>query len=68
MNKSIINWPKGEKKLPVSFTINPVTQVALVAVNKLSIRPGDLPSLVAIGRLKSSVAHKMAARKLNNTT
>jgi hypothetical protein len=47
------NCPKREKALPVSRTINPVTQVAEVAVKRALIKLILLPSLEAAGRVRS---------------
>jgi hypothetical protein len=47
------NCPKREKALPVSRTINPVTQVAEVAVKRALIKLILLPSLEAAGKVRS---------------
>ena len=43
IKSNMTSWPKGEKSNPVSLTISPVTQVALVAVKKASTIPIELP-------------------------
>jgi len=60
----IISLPNGEKKAPVSLTINPVTHTALVAVNKLSISAVSFPGAKAIGRLNNTAPINMAVKKL----
>jgi len=42
---NITDCPKFEKSAPVSLTIRPVTQVALVAVKNASTSPIEVPSL-----------------------
>jgi hypothetical protein len=51
----ITNCPKIEKSLPVSSTINPVTQVAEVAVKRALIKPILFAVLEAEGRLRRIV-------------
>ena len=51
----ITNCPKIEKSLPVSSTINPVTQVAEVAVKRALIKPMLLAVPEAEGRLRRIV-------------
>ena len=47
------NCPKVEKAPPVSRTVNPVTQVAAVAVKRALIKLILLPSLEATGKVRS---------------
>ena len=47
--------PNGPQTLPVSTTTRPVTQIALVAVNRASSGRAASPLSVAIGRLRSAV-------------
>jgi hypothetical protein len=63
------NLPNGEKWLPVSLTVNPVTQVALVAVKRLSMT-GILPSSCGVAKGKDSmiVPRTMAHKKLTITS
>lgn len=60
--------PKAEKASPVSSTINPVTQVAEVAVKRALIKPILFPVLEAAGRLRSIAPIKITIRKPNNNT
>jgi hypothetical protein len=53
MRIRITNCPKREKALPVFRTINPVTQVAEVAVKRALMKLTLLPSLEAIGKVRS---------------
>jgi len=64
----ITNCPKVEKLFPVSSTINPVTQVAEVAVKKALIKPMLFPVPEAAGRLRSIVPTAIAERKPNANT
>jgi len=69
LNKiNITHWPKCEKKVGVSFTIKPVTQVALVAVKMASTSPILSGPLVDRGKLKRIVPIIMATKKLIATT
>ncbi|MBA7587216.1 hypothetical protein ES708_29234 [subsurface metagenome] len=61
----IINCPKVEKSFPVSRTINPVTQVAEVAVKKALIKPILIPSLEAVGRLRTIVPKPITTKNPN---
>jgi len=51
----ITNCPKEEKSFPVSSTINPVTQVAEVAVKRALMKPILFAVLEAEGRLRRIV-------------
>jgi len=64
----IISCPKVEKSFGVSSTINPVTQVAEVAVKRESIKPMLFPLLEAEGRLRSKAPIIITIRKPNNNT
>jgi len=64
----MINCPKVEKSFPVSKTINPVTQVAEVAVKRASIKPILFPVLEATGRLRSIVPMIITIRNPNSKT
>jgi len=64
----ITNCPKIEKSFPVSRTINPVTQVAEVAVKRALIKPILIPSLEAAGRLRSIVPKPITAKNPNTNT
>ena len=64
----ITNCPKVEKSFPVSNTINPVTQVAEVAVNRALMKPMLSPVLEAAGRLRNIVPTAIAERKPNANT
>jgi len=61
----IINCPKVEKSFPVSRTINPVTQVAEVAVKRALIKLMLLPLLEAAGRV-SNIAPVVITKKYPN--
>ncbi len=51
----ITTWPSGEKSLPVERTVSPVTQVALVAVNRPSRSEiGSRPGTEQIGAARSN--------------
>jgi hypothetical protein len=65
---SITNCPKVEKSFPVSRTINPVTQVAEVAVKRALIKPILFAVLEAAGRLRSIVPTAIAERNPNANT
>jgi len=52
----------------VSKTINPVTQVAEVAVKRALIKPTLLPVLEAAGRLRSIVPMIITVRNPNSKT
>ena len=64
----MINCPKVEKSFPVSKTINPVTQVAEVAVKRALIKPILFPVLGATGRLRSIVPMIITIRNPNSKT
>jgi hypothetical protein len=64
ISSNITDWPKIEKKLPVSFTTRPVTHTALVLVKSASINEMGWPKFVDTGRHKRSAPIKLAARKL----
>jgi len=64
----MVNCPKVEKSFPVSKTINPVTQVAEVAVKRALIKPTLLPVLEAAGRLRSIVPMIITVRNPNSKT
>jgi len=64
----ITNCPKVEKSFPVSSTINPVTQVAEVAVKRALMKPILFPMLEAAGRLRSIVPTAIAERNPNANT
>ena len=55
---------KIEKKLPVSCTIRPVTQVADVAVNKASTKFKPSPLFVEIGRVSKNVPIKIVIKNV----
>ncbi len=55
--------PENVNCVQVSRTTRPVTQVALVAVNRASTSPSR-PCLLAMGRLSSSVPAAITSRKL----
>jgi hypothetical protein len=57
--------PNGEKYVAVSFTISPVTHVALVAVNRVSTGCIATPAAVARGELRRIKPMVIVARKLN---
>jgi hypothetical protein len=44
MRASIVAWPAGEKRVPVSTTASPVTQTADVAVKRASSRETGAPA------------------------
>ena len=52
LRHKIMVCPKSVKYVAVSTTINPVTQTALVEVNKASTN--EIPPTVAIGAIKSN--------------
>ncbi len=60
--------PKVEKVSPVSTTINPVTQVADVAVNKASKKGKPFPSSVENGIVKRNVPMAIMRAKPNTRT
>ena len=64
----ITDYPKVEKSPPVSSTVNPVTHVAEVAVNKALIKPILFPALEAEGKLRSIVPTAIAERNPNTNT
>jgi hypothetical protein len=68
MRIRITKCPKAEKAPPVSRTINPVTQVAAVAVKRASIRLILFSVPEAIGRLRSIVPMAMTIKNPNNNT
>lgn len=63
MRRSSTACPKNVNCVQVSRTTRPVTQVALVAVNRASTSPSR-PCLLAMGRLSSSVPAAITSRKL----
>lgn len=65
MSIRIINCPKVEKSFGVSNTINPVTQVAEVAVKRALIKPILFAVLEAAGRLRSIVPTAITEKKPN---
>jgi len=64
----ITNCPKVEKSFPVSSTINPVTQVAEVAVKRALIKPTLFPVLEAAGILRRIAPIIITVRNPNNNT
>jgi len=64
----ITDCPKVEKSFPVSSTINPVTQVAEVAVKRALIKPMLFCELEAAGRIRSIVPIAIAERNPNANT
>ena len=68
MSIRIINCPKVEKSFGVSSTINPVTQVAEVAVKRALMKPILFPTLEATGRLRSMAPIIITIRNPNNNT
>jgi hypothetical protein len=64
MSPRITSCPKRVNSVPVSRTARPVTQVALVAVNRASIQPMDRSGGVAAGSFRSAVPRRMSTRKL----
>src|SRR6056297_1835942 len=67
ISASTTAWPNGLKSPPVSTTIRPVTQTALVAVNNASSTPMLAPSACDAGNASSTVPTPMAARKPSAT-
>ena len=63
MSIRMTTCPNSENWLHVSRTTRPVTQVALVAVNRASMTPSR-PVLLEMGRVSSSVPTAMTSRKL----
>jgi len=61
---NITSLPNGEKVAPVSLTIRPVTQVALVAVKRLSTILSRALLSVASGKLKRRLPTTMTQKKL----
>lgn len=64
----MINFPKNEKAVPVSKTINPVTQVAEVEVNKASRTPMECPVEEEMGKARKVVPRSMIRAKLIKIT
>ena len=64
----ITNCPKVEKSFPVSSTINPVTQVAEVAVKRALIKPIPFAVLEAEGRLRRIVPIVITTKNPNTNT
>ncbi|GAH93532.1 unnamed protein product, partial [marine sediment metagenome] len=64
----ITNCPKAEKSLPVSNTINPVTQVAEVEVKRALIKPILFAVLEAEGRLRRIVPIVITTKNPNTNT
>ena len=60
----MIIWPNNEKCVNVSKTTSPVTQVALVEVNKASKKLVHVPALLAIGKQRSNVPIIIILKKL----
>ena len=67
MRISITICPKCVKSLLVSTTINPVTQVAEVEVNRASQYDNDPEFVLAWGSQRSIEPVKIAKAKLNKT-
>ena len=59
----IITWPNRLHWVQVSTTTSPVTQVALVAVNRQFKNGSDCPSRLAIGSMRSSVPVMIIIKK-----
>jgi hypothetical protein len=59
--------PNLEKSAPVSLTISPVTQVALVAVKNASTPPIETPSEALCGSHNKAVPIRIVIRKLSTT-
>ena len=59
----ITSWPNTVQLLQVSAITRPVTQDALVAVNRQSRNPWLSPDRLAIGSIKSSVPIKIITKK-----
>ena len=57
-------WPLKEKKVTVSTTIKPVTQVALVDVNRASRNPMLPGATVISGSMSRTVPMVISPRKL----
>ena len=64
MSARMTIWPNGLKWVPVSTTVNPVTQVALVAVNSASTKDNDFPT-EAGGNISINVPVRIAPAKLS---
>ena len=68
IRNSMISRPIPEKSAPVSFTISPVTHVALVEVKNASTIPIEAPLAEHWGRDKRLAPMTIVIRKLNITT
>ena len=64
MSTMSTTWPLWVKKVSASWTIRPVTQVALVEVNRASDKVMPSPSVVISGSMSKPVPERMRARKL----
>ena len=64
MSARMTIWPNGLKWVPVSTTVNPVTQVALVAVNSASTKDNDFPT-EAGGSISNNAPIRIAPAKLS---
>ena len=60
--------PNKEKYVPVSATLSPVTQVALVEVNSALKNGRDDPSLLEIGNINNNAPVKMTTIKPSGKT
>ena len=58
-----MNWPSRLNWVQVSATTSPVTQVAEVAVNRLSRKGSPCPVRLVTGSISSSAPQRMMARK-----
>ena len=63
MSASRIIWPSRLNWVQVSATTRPVTQVAEVAVNRLSRKDRPFPPRLAMGSISSRAPARMMARK-----
>ncbi len=62
MRQRITAWPKPVKYVPVSTRINPVTQVADVAVNSASTQESS-PMEILMGRWRNTVPMRIITAK-----
>ncbi len=65
MRIKITICPKSVKWLPMSTTLSPVTQVALVAVNRESMKEVFWPETEAVGIIKSTAPNTITSAKLS---
>ena len=61
-----MDWPTKVKSVAVSTTVKPVTQTALVEVNKALVKV--IPLVVELGSIKRNAPDKAKIKKLPTNT